>query len=136
MSKTLALPGRRSIRELVINKVAWGLNLVFSNGVGYPRTRWLVQGGARNSQAFKNYLRRHQVANSVWYKANAGLSAMDAALDIPLTDYAAWGEVERVVANVETLYRGYSGGDRLGTPQVMVEMAEFEHRLAAREAAR
>ncbi len=62
-----------------INKVAWGLNLVFSNGVGYPRTRWLVQGGARNSQAFKNYLRRHQVANSVWYKANAGLSAMDLA---------------------------------------------------------
>ena len=62
-----------------INKVAWGLNLVFSNGVGYPRTNWLVQGGARNSQAFKNYLRRHQVANSVWYKANAGLSAMDLA---------------------------------------------------------
>jgi hypothetical protein len=62
-----------------INKVAWGLNLVFSNGVGYPRTRWLVQGGARNSQAFKNYLRRHQVANSVWYKANAGLTALDLA---------------------------------------------------------
>ena len=62
-----------------INKVAWGLNLVFSNGVGYPRTNWLVQGGARDSQAFKNYLRRHQVANSVWYKANAGLTAMDMA---------------------------------------------------------
>jgi hypothetical protein len=62
-----------------INKVAWGLNLVFSNGVGYPRTRWLVQGGARDSQAFKNYLRRHQVVNSVWYKANAGLTAMDLA---------------------------------------------------------
>ena len=62
-----------------INKVAWGLNLVFSNGVGYPRTNWLVQGGARSSQAFKNYLRRHQVANSVWYKANPGLTAMDLA---------------------------------------------------------
>ena len=62
-----------------INKVAWGLNLVFSNGVGYPRTDWLVKGGARNSQAFKNYLRRHQVANSVWYKASPGLSAMDLA---------------------------------------------------------
>jgi hypothetical protein len=59
--------------------VAWGLNLVFSNGVGYPRTNWLVQGGARNSQAFKNYLRRHQVPNSVWYKASPGLTAMDLA---------------------------------------------------------
>jgi len=62
-----------------INKVAWGLNLVFSNGVGYPRTNWLVQGGARDSQAFKNYLRRHQLANAVWYKADVGLSAMDLA---------------------------------------------------------
>ena len=62
-----------------INKVAWGLNLVFSNGVGYPRTDWLVKGGARNSQAFKNYLRRHQVVNSVWYKASPGLTAMDLA---------------------------------------------------------
>ena len=62
-----------------INKVAWGLNLVFSNGAGYPRTNWLVQGGARNAQAFKNYLRRHQLPNAVWYKADAGLSAMDLA---------------------------------------------------------
>ena len=30
-----------------INKVGWGLNLLFSNGVGYPRTRWLIRGGAR-----------------------------------------------------------------------------------------
>ena len=62
-----------------INKVAWGLNLVFSNGVGYPRTDWLVKGGARHSQSFKNYLRRHQVPNSVWYKASPGLTAMDLA---------------------------------------------------------
>ena len=40
-----------------IDKVAWGLNLVFSNGVGYPRTRWLVFGGARDELAFKDYLR-------------------------------------------------------------------------------
>ena len=25
-----------------IDKIAWGLNLVFTNGVGYPKTRWLV----------------------------------------------------------------------------------------------
>ncbi|MET0382163.1 MAG: hypothetical protein ABW032_01950 [Burkholderiaceae bacterium] len=62
-----------------INKVAWGLNLVFSNGVGYPRTDWLVKGGARNAQAFKHYLRRHQVPTLVWYKAYPGLSAMDLA---------------------------------------------------------
>jgi hypothetical protein len=62
-----------------INKVAWGLNLVFSNGVGYPRTSWLVKAGARNAQAFKQYLRRHQLPTEVWYKAYPGLSAFDLA---------------------------------------------------------
>ena len=50
-----------------IDKVAWGLNLVFSNGVGYPRTSWLVRGGARDELAFKDYLRVHQVPTRVWY---------------------------------------------------------------------
>lgn len=60
-----------------INKVAWGLNLVFSNGVGWPRTRWLILGGARIEQQFKRYQRRHQVPTQVWYKAYPGLSLHD-----------------------------------------------------------
>ena len=60
-----------------INKVAWGLNLAFSNGVGWPRTRWLVLGGARIEQRFKPYQRRHQVPTQVWYKAYLGLSLVD-----------------------------------------------------------
>lgn len=60
-----------------INKVAWGLNLSFSNGVGWPRTRWLVLGGARVEQRFKPYQRRHQVPTQVWYKAYPGLSLVD-----------------------------------------------------------
>ncbi len=60
-----------------INKVAWGLNLVFSNGIGWPQTRWLVLGGARIEQRFKPYQRRHQVPTQVWYKAYPGLSLAD-----------------------------------------------------------
>ncbi|MBW5482759.1 hypothetical protein GPJ59_12915 [Streptomyces bambusae] len=52
-----------------IDKVAWGLNAVFSNGHGYPRTRWLVRDGAEDEQAFKSYLRCHQVPTEVWYSA-------------------------------------------------------------------
>ena len=33
-----------------INKVAFGLNLVFSNGVGYPRTKFLILGGAKDER--------------------------------------------------------------------------------------
>ena len=62
-----------------INKVAYGLNLVFSNGVGWPRTRFLLLGGAKYEVTFKNYLRRHQVPTQVWYKAYPGLTAADLA---------------------------------------------------------
>jgi hypothetical protein len=60
-----------------INKVAWGLNLVFSNGLGWPRTRWLILGGARIEQSFKHFQRRHQVPTQVWYKAYPGLTLVD-----------------------------------------------------------
>src|SRR5262249_27248225 len=35
----------------------------------------------------------------------AGLSVMDAALDIALTDWSSWGDAERIVVNVATVYR-------------------------------
>ncbi len=60
-----------------INKVAWGLNLVFSNGIGYPATRWLIKGGAQREQVYKYTLRRHQLPSEVWYKAYPGLTAYD-----------------------------------------------------------
>jgi hypothetical protein len=60
-----------------INKVAWGLNLVFSNGIGWPRTDWLIKRGARFEQRFKYFQRRHQIPSQVWYKAYPGLTALD-----------------------------------------------------------
>jgi hypothetical protein len=62
-----------------INKVAYGLNLVFSNGIGYPRTRFMLAGGAKEELTFKHYLRRHQVPTQVWYKAYPGLTTADLA---------------------------------------------------------
>jgi hypothetical protein len=62
-----------------INKVAYGLNLVFSNGIGYPRTRFMLAGGAKEELTFKYYLRRHQVPTQVWYKAYPGLTTADLA---------------------------------------------------------
>lgn len=62
-----------------INKVAFGLNLTFSHGVGYPRTRWMIKGGAEREQEFKNTLRRHQLPSAVWYRAHPGLTALDMA---------------------------------------------------------
>ena len=60
-----------------INKAAWGLNLIFSNGFGWPRTDWLIKGGARHELRFKHYQRRHQLPTQVWYKAYPGLTLTD-----------------------------------------------------------
>ena len=60
-----------------INKVGFGLNLVFSNGIAYPKTNWLIFDGAKDEQNFKYVLRRHEGPTEVWYKAYPGLSAMD-----------------------------------------------------------
>jgi hypothetical protein len=62
-----------------INKVGWGLNLVFSNGVGYPRTQWLIKGGAKFEGKYKNTLRRNQLPSETWYKAYPGLNAIEMA---------------------------------------------------------
>jgi hypothetical protein len=60
-----------------INKVGFGLNVAFSAGIGYPRTRWLLLGGSSDERKFKEYLRRHQVPTQVWFNACSGLTAVD-----------------------------------------------------------
>ncbi len=60
-----------------INKTGFGLNASFSNGIGYPRTNWLVRDGCIDERNYKEYLRRHTLPSQVWYKAYPGLSAID-----------------------------------------------------------
>jgi hypothetical protein len=69
--------GHEAYMDDFINKVAWGLNLAFSHGVGWPRTRWLVARGARLEDKFKHYQRRHQLPTQVWYKAYPDLALVD-----------------------------------------------------------
>jgi cyclase len=40
---------------------------------------------------------------------DAGLSSFDAACDIDMSDYDSWGDGERIVVNVATLYKEFSG---------------------------
>ena len=68
---------QESYMDDFINKVGWGLNLVFSNGVSYPRTKWLIKEGAEHEQKFKYTLRRHQLPSEVWYKAYPDITAYE-----------------------------------------------------------
>ncbi len=62
-----------------INKVGWGLNIIFSHAVPYPTTNWLIKDGAYREQQFKYTQRLHQLPTEVWYKAYPDLSAADLA---------------------------------------------------------
>jgi hypothetical protein len=83
-----------------IDKIAWGLNITFSNGVDYPKTNWLVLDGALNEQVFKRFNLMHQLTAPCWYAGYQGLTALNiqnnerirAGLYGPLDDAAtrAW----------------------------------------------
>lgn len=57
-----------------IDKSASGLTGVWSNCVGFPRTKNLVQDGAADEQKFKAYSRDSQIPTQVWYSAYRWLS--------------------------------------------------------------
>jgi len=69
--------GHQAYMDDFINKAAWGLNVAFSSGVGWPHTDWLLLRGARREQYFKYFQRRHQLPTQVWYKAYPGLTLQD-----------------------------------------------------------
>ena len=58
-------------------------------------------------RAVKSYLK--YIRDEARQRFDAGLSAADAAHDIALGDYASWGDAERIVVNVASLYREFSG---------------------------
>jgi hypothetical protein len=71
--------GHQAYMDDFINKAAFGLNVVFSNGVGWPHTEWLIAKGSRREHYFKYFQRRHQLPTQVWYKAYPGLTLIDLA---------------------------------------------------------
>jgi hypothetical protein len=60
-----------------IDKIAWGLNASFSNGVDYPKTNWLILDGAHDEQTFKRFNLTHQLVAPFWYAAYQGLTALN-----------------------------------------------------------
>lgn len=55
-----------------------------------------------------------------------GMSAFDAAKDIPLGDYSSWSDAERIAVNVDTLYREFSGQDKVtDVIELFTQMSEL-----------
>lgn len=58
--------------------------------------------------AVKGYL--EYIAAEARKRYDAGMGPVEAARDISLSDYASWGDAERIVINVFSLYREFAGG--------------------------
>ena len=76
--------GHQAYMDDFINKAAWGLNIAFSHGIGWPRTDWLITRGARRELQFKAFQRRHQPPTQVGGKAYPGLTlVISHAMPVP-----------------------------------------------------
>jgi cyclase len=58
--------------------------------------------------AVKEYL--EYIEREARRRFDAGMSVFEAAQDISMSDYSSWGDGERIVVNVATLFREFSGG--------------------------
>jgi len=63
----------------------------------------------RGVAAVQGYL--EYVRDETRKRYDAGMDAFEAAKDIALGDYASWGDAERIVVNVDRLYREFSGDE-------------------------
>lgn len=57
-----------------IDKAHAGLTAVWSNTVGFPRTQFLIQGGATDGPRFKAVARNSQTVTDAWYSAYRDLT--------------------------------------------------------------
>jgi len=73
------------------------------------------KSGARQVREYLEYIR-----DEARLRFDAGLSVKDAIGDIALSDYASWGDAERIAINVDTLFREFRGGG--GDPPNAVEL--------------
>ena len=74
----------------------------------------------RGVRAMRDYL--VYVQGEARARFDAGLSIYDAAMDISLADYDSWGDAERIVVNVATLYREFGSTEGTGSPVEAFEL--------------
>lgn len=63
----------------------------------------------RGVRAVRDYL--VYIRDQARLRFDAGMPVYEAVLDIALDDYSSWGDAERIVVNVDTLYREFAGSD-------------------------
>jgi glyoxylase-like metal-dependent hydrolase (beta-lactamase superfamily II) len=86
----------------------------------------------RGVAAMREYL--EYVSAEARARYDAGMDALEAARDIALSDYSSWSDAERIVVNVTTLYREFSGNPK--PPEIAELFAEMAKLAKERSVAR
>jgi hypothetical protein len=60
-----------------IDRASAGLTAIWSNTVGFPRSYFLINGGAQDELLFKTLTRQSQVPSLIWYSAYPDLSVQN-----------------------------------------------------------
>jgi glyoxylase-like metal-dependent hydrolase (beta-lactamase superfamily II) len=79
----------------------------------------------RGVRALRDYL--VYVRDEARKRYDHGMDVMEAALDINLDDYDSWGDGERIVVNVATLYKEFAGDTQ---PNNITELFAMMAKLA------
>lgn len=64
-----------SYLEDFITKAYQGQNAAWSNALGFPRTKWLMEDGAQDGDRFKRWVRRQQKPTQFWFNRISHLTA-------------------------------------------------------------
>lgn len=105
-----------SYLEDFITKAHDGLTAIWSNTVGFPRARNLIEGGAADGERFKRYARQSMLPTPFWYSAYPTLTtaniranaAIRCGLAVAMTDeeavgwLALFGSATRPAAKLES----------------------------------
>lgn len=82
------------------------------------------KAGVRALRGYLDYITREARR-----RYDAGMSAFEAACDIALDDYSSWGDAERIVVNVDSLYREFSGeSEATDVATLFARMAQIARR--------
>ncbi len=84
----------------------------------------------RGVRAVRDYL--VYVRDEARQRFGAGLTIYDAAMDISMTDYDAWGDGERIVVNVATLYREFGYATPIVEPAELFALMAKIHKARRR----
>ena len=84
-------------------------------GFGKPRTRGRTLTATFTAAMLPSLIEPGQ--GIPFYNDEAWDPVFEAAQDISLSDYSSWGEAERIVVNVASLYSEFSGGT-VATPPI------------------